>query len=182
MVTAAITATSFESLLLPTGWKHSDFRDVTVENINYKVVYSFDSYFTDPVFRSKFDFVFDNEDNFQTWERTGQYSYFIIPLDIVSQIKHYSAWIKEAYPEKIFDVVLNTEEIEVEGQMIQVPTNIIKMIPCGITAFNAEGEMLLDAVIESWNTQVPSKAIDFNVKFYSLSELTQFIESCTNSR
>lgn len=110
------------------------------------------------------------------------YSYFILPLDIVSQIKHYSAWVKEAYPEKIFDVVLNTEEIEVEGQMVTVPTNIIKMIPCGITAFNAEGEMLLEAVIESWNTQGPGKAINFNVKFYSLSELTQFIESCTNSR
>lgn len=110
------------------------------------------------------------------------YSYFILPLDLVPQIAHYSAWVKEAYPEKIFDVVLNTEEIEVEGQMVSVPTSIIKMIPCGITAFNAEGEMLLEAVIESWNTQVPSKAINFNVKFYSLSELTQFIESCTNSR
>ena len=182
MVTAAINTAYFESLLLPIGWKQSDFRDVTVEYINYKVVFSFDSYFADPVFRSKFDFVFNNEADYQTWERTGQYSYFIIPLDIVSQIKHYSAWVKEAYPEKIFDVVLNTEEIEVEGQMVTVPTNIIKMIPCGITAFNAEGEMLLDAVIESWNTQVPSKAIDFNVKFYSLSELNQFIESCTNSR
>ena len=112
----------------------------------------------------------------------SNYSYFILPLDLIPQIAHYAGWVKEAYPEKIFDVVLNTEEIEVEGQMVSVPTNIIKMIPCGITAFNAEGEMLLEAVIESWNTQVPSKAIDFNVKFYTLSELTQFIESCTNSR
>lgn len=182
MVIAAINILAFETLQLPRWWSQSDFRDVTVENINYKVVFSFQSYFEDETFRAKFDFVFDNESDYQTWERIGQYSYFIIPLDIVSQIKHYSAWVKEAYPEKIFDVVLNTEEIEVEGQVVTVPTNIIKMIPCGITAFNPEGEMLLEAVIESWNTQVPSKAIDFNVKFYSLSELTQFIESCTNSR
>lgn len=109
------------------------------------------------------------------------YSYFILPLDLVPAIKHYSDWVKEAYPEKIFDVVLGIEEIEVEGQMVTVPTNILKMIPCGITAFNPEGEMLLEAVIESWNTQAPNKAIDFNVKFYSLTELDNFIASCGSS-
>lgn len=109
------------------------------------------------------------------------YSYFILPLDLIPSIKHYSDWVKEAYPEKIFDVVLASEEIEVEGQMVTVPTNILKMIPCGITAFNPEGEMLLEAVIESWNTQAPNKAIDFNVKFYSLTELDNFIASCGSS-
>lgn len=181
MVTAAINTANFHILQLPTGWFQSDFRDVTVENINYKVVFSFPSYFEDETFRTKFDFIFDNEVDYLKWERIGQYSYFIIPLDIVSQIKHYSAWVKEAFPKKIFDVVLNTEEIEVEGKMVTVPTNILKMIPCGITAFNEEGEMLLEAVIESWNTQVPSKAIDFNVKFYSLTELDNFIASCGSS-
>lgn len=109
------------------------------------------------------------------------YSYFILPLDLVPAIKHYSDWVKEAYPEKIFDVVLASDEIEVEGQMVTVPTNILKMIPCGITAFNEEGEILLEAVIESWNTQAPNKAIDFNVKFYSLTELDNFIASCGSS-
>jgi hypothetical protein len=125
---------------------------------------------------------FESYDLYAAAKRAQTYSFFIIPLDIVSQIKHYSAWVKEAYPEKIFDVVLNSEEIDVEGQMITVPTNVLKMIPCGITRFNEDGELLLEAVIEYWNSLVPSKAIDFNVKFYSLSELTQFIESCGSTR
>ncbi len=181
MIIAVINTIAYSNLILPADWKESDFYDVIVENIAYKRVYTFDKYFADPIFRAKFDFVFENEADYQTWERTGQYSYFVLPLDLIPQIAHYSGWVKEAYPEKIFDVVLTSDEIEVEGQMVTVPTNILKMIPCGITAFNPEGEMLLEAVIESWNTQAPNKAIDFNVKFYSLTELDNFIASCGSS-
>jgi len=120
---------------------------------------------------------FQNYEMYKAAKRSETYSFFILPLDLVPQIAHYSGWVKEAYPERIFDVVLNSEDIEVEGQMVTVPTNILKMIPCGITHFNPEGEMLLDAVIESWNTEAPGKRIDFNVKFYKLDDLNAFIEN-----
>ena len=124
----------------------------------------------------------DNE-GFETYElyaaakRAQTYSFFILPLDLIPQIAHYSDWVKEAYPEKIFDVVLDKKEVIVEGQSVTIPTNILKMIPCGITKFNEEGEMLLEAVIENWNTQIPSKRIDFGVKFYKLDDLNAFIEN-----
>ena len=153
------------------------FTDEVYEGIEYKQIFTFEHHI-----HTNEGLFFDTQEDFQNWKNQHEYDYFILPLDLVPSIKHYASWVKETYPDKIFDVVLGADEIEVEGQMVSVPTNILKMIPCGITAFNPEGEMLLEAVIESWNTQVPSKAINFNVKFYSLSELTQFIESCTNSR
>ena len=154
----------------------NSFTNLLHDGVEYKQLSAMEHYFNE-----HFEQVFEDQKSFEKWLTPGQYSFFILPLDLVPSIKHYSDWVKEAYPEKIFDVVLASEEIEVEGQMVTVPTNIVKMIPCGITAFNPEGEMLLDAVIESWNTQAPNKAIDFNVKFYSLTELDNFIASCGSS-
>lgn len=152
------------------------FTDEMYEGVEYKQIFTFEHHIhtTEGLF-------FNTQEDFQNWKNQHEYDYFILPLDLVPSIKHYASWVKETYPDRIFDVVLSTDEIEVEGQMVTVPTNILKMIPCGITAFNSEGEMLLEAVIESWNTQAPNKAIGFNVKFYSLTELDNFIASCGSS-
>jgi hypothetical protein len=149
------------------------FTQITRMGVDYMTVFTFDKYCEGV----PFDFLFDNTEEYERWIYEGELKYFIIPLDLVPQIAHYADWVKEAYPDKIFDVVLDKKEVIVEGQPVTIPTNILKMIPCGIAHFNAEGEMLLDAVIESWNTQVPSKRIDFGVKFYNLHELETFIDN-----
>ena len=147
-------------------------RESFTEHKGYKVLNAMEHYFNE-----HFEIVFDNDEDFETWKHKDELKYFILPLDLVPSIAHYADWVKEAYPDRIFDVVLERKEIIVEGQPVIVPTNILKMIPCAITNFNEEGEMLLEAVIESWNTQAPSKRIDFEVKFYRLDDLNAFIEN-----
>lgn len=105
------------------------------------------------------------------------YCYFIIPLDLVSNLDHYATWVKEAYPNKIFDIALESITVEIEGKAVAITSNILKMIPCGITHFNDEGIQLLDAIIEGWNIENPNKAIAFDVKFNSLADLETFIEN-----
>jgi len=136
-----------------------------------------------------FDFELTNEpfsiDDFQNWRKdltTGEwklrdellYKYFLIPVELVPNIAHYADFVKETFPELIFDVVLDRQTIPVEGVNVEVPTNQVKMIPCNCTRWTEEGLALLDAVIENWNTTYPTKLIDFQVKFESYEEFKAF--------
>ncbi len=136
-----------------------------------------------------FDFELTDEpfsiDDFQNWQKdlsTGEwklraellYKYFLIPLDLVPNIAHYAGFVKETFSELIFDVILDKQTISVEGVDIEVPTNQVKLIPCNCTHWTEEGLMLLDAVIENWNTSNPNKVINFQVKFESFEEFKTF--------
>lgn len=102
------------------------------------------------------------------------YKYFLIPTELISNIKHYAGFVKKAYPELMFSVILNSEDLVVENETIKVVTNTLSMIPCSVTRWTDEGLMVLDAVVENWNHTVPSKLISFNVKFESYNELMAF--------
>lgn len=69
---AVINTTNFQSLQIPSPWsKEYDFRDIEVEEINYKYVYSFDHYFDDQAFSNQFDFIFETEGDFNDWVENG---------------------------------------------------------------------------------------------------------------
>ena len=102
------------------------------------------------------------------------YKYFLIPTELIPNISHYAGFVKKAYPDMIFSVVLSNEDLVVENEAIKVVTSSLSMIPCAVTRWTEEGLMVLDAVIENWNISVPSKAINFNVKFESYNELMSF--------
>ena len=74
----------------------------------------------------------------------------------------------------MFSVILNSEDLVVENETIKVVTNTLSMIPCAVTRWTDEGLMVLDAVVENWNHTVPSKAINFDVKFESYNDLMAF--------
>ena len=123
--------------------------------------------------------------DFNNWKKdltTGEwklrdellYKYFLIPLDLVPNIAHYADFVKETFPELIFDVILDKQVITVEGVNVEVPVNQVKMIPCNCTRWTEEGLQLLDAVIENWNTSNPTKLITFQVKFESYEEFKVF--------
>ena len=102
------------------------------------------------------------------------WKYFLIPLDLVPYISHYSDFVKEAYPELIFDVVVENRTIEVEGVDVLIPHKQIKVIPCSCTRWTDEGVDLLDAIVENWNVTYPDKQIDFQVAFESFEEFENF--------
>lgn len=123
--------------------------------------------------------------DFNNWKKdltTGEwklrdellYRYFLIPLDLVPNIAHYAGFVKDTFPELIFDVILDKQDITVEGVNVEVPVNQVKMIPCNCTRWTDEGLQLLDAVIENWNTTHPNKLINFQVKFESYDEFKVF--------
>lgn len=113
------------------------------------------------------------------YQDATNYKYFLIPTELVANIKHYAGFVKDAYPELMFDVVLSSESIPVEEKTIRVVTNSLSVIPCAVTRWTDEGLMVLDAVVENWNYNVPSKRITFDVKFESYSELIAFRNSNT---
>ncbi len=102
------------------------------------------------------------------------YKYFLIPLDLVPNIAHYAGFVYQTFPELIFDVVLQSQTITVEGTDVSVPSNQVKLIPCCCTHWTDEGLMLLDAVIENWNTSVPNKTINFQYSFESFDLFKAF--------
>lgn len=102
------------------------------------------------------------------------YKYFLIPVELVPNIAHYADFVKETFPDLIFDVVLDRQIIPVEGVNVEVPTTQVKMIPCNCTQWTEEGLQLLDAVTENWNTSNPNKLITFPVKFESYAEFETF--------
>ena len=102
------------------------------------------------------------------------YKYFLIPTELISNIKHYAGFVKKAYPEMMFSVILSSEDLSVEGEIIKVVTNTLSMIPCAVTRWTEEGLQLLDAVVENWNHSSPSKTILFDVKFESYNDLIAF--------
>ena len=103
--------------------------------------------------------------------------YFLIPTELIPNISHYAGFVKKAYPDMIFSVVLSNEDLVVENEAIKVVTSSLSMIPCAVTRWTDEGLMVLDAVIENWNISVPSKIINFDVKFESYNELMAFIDA-----
>ena len=112
-----------------------------------------------------------------TYTDINSHKYFLIPIELVPQIKHYSEWVKMTYPDLVFDVTLTKDEVVVEGTTFNIPSSTLKMIPCSVTRWVDEGVQLLDAIVENWNYSVPSKQINFDVKFESYSELMEFIRS-----
>ena len=156
------------------------FEDIELLGITHKKLFAFEDYING----YPFDYVFDTEEEFQTWINNEQYpplyKYFLIPLDLVPQIGHYSGFVKQTFPELIFDVILESQTIPVEGIDVVVPSNQVKLIPCNCTHWSVEGLQLLDAVIQNWNTAVPNKTINFPVKFESFVLFTQFRDSNIN--
>jgi len=150
------------------------FEDVELTGIEYKKLFAFDTY----IDTYPFDYVFDTEEEFQNWINNEQYpplyKYFLIPLDLVPNIAHYAGFVYQTFPELIFDVVLESQTITVEGVDVIVPSNQIKLIPCNCTHWSEEGLMLLEAVIENWNTAVPNKTINFPIKFESFDLFKSF--------
>ena len=112
-----------------------------------------------------------------TYTDINTHKYFLIPIELIPQIKHYSEWVKMTYPDLVFDVTLMKDEVVVKGTTFNIPSSTLKMIPCSVTRWVDEGVQLLDAVVENWNYSVPSKQINFEVKFESYAELMEFIKS-----
>lgn len=103
--------------------------------------------------------------------------YYILPLEIVGRIKQYSGYVMKTYPELIFDVTLASEEIVVESTTLIIPRNQIRMLPCSSRYFADDAVPLLDAIIELWNYDNPTKQVNFQYKFNSYAELMAFINA-----
>ena len=146
------------------------FEDIEVGGDSYKKLFAFSEYIDGYVF----DKVFDTHEDFELWKLEYEYKYFLIPLDLVQNIAHYAGFVYQTFPELIFDVVLESQTITVEGVDVIVPSNQIKLIPCNCTHWSEEGLMLLEAVIENWNTAVPNKTINFPIKFESFDLFKSF--------
>lgn len=100
--------------------------------------------------------------------------YYLIPLEIIPYIKHYSGYVAICRHDLIFDVVLQYDDVIVEGETLRVPSNVIKMLPCCSTRYDEEAVMVLDAVIENWNVSNPDKAINFQYMFQNLGDFMNF--------
>lgn len=116
---------------------------------------------------------FKNHERFKFIDKPD-WKYFLIPLDLVPYISHYSDFVKEAYPELIFDIIVENRTLQVEGADVVIPHKQIKVIPCSCTRWSDEGLELLDAVIENWNVTYPDKQINFQVAFESFEEFENF--------
>lgn len=149
------------------NYRESDFVEFVRAGVTYYKIVAFD-------YSYDFDIVFNNEDEFNEW--LVDFVYFIIPTDFVSMIDHYSGFVKEALIDKRFDIICATAQIDVEGNLITVPTAVVNVIPCSVTHWTEDGLAVLDAVIGSWNNQNPKKVIDIPYKFESMAELQAFIE------
>lgn len=105
-------------------------------------------------------------------EKAG-YKYFLIPSDLVPHIAHYAGFVKEALFHLAFNVQANDVDAIVEGEAVKSPL-FINQIPCSCTHWTDEGLMLLDAVVENWDTTYPHKPMREPYKFESYNELIAF--------
>ena len=113
----------------------------------------------------------------ETWvDPESLYKYFLIPSDMVSQIAHYSGFVKEAMFHKSFNVKVSEIETTVEGQAVMSPL-FINYIPCSCTHWTDEGLQLLEAVVENWNVSNDLKKMIEPYKFESYAELEAFIQN-----
>lgn len=103
--------------------------------------------------------------------------YYILPIEIVGRINQYSGYVMKTYRELIFDVTLASEEIVIEQTTITIPRNQIRMLPCSSRYFADDAVQLLDAIIELWNYDNPTKQVNFQYKFNSYAELMAFINA-----
>ena len=139
----------------------NSFTDIKVGTGSYKMLFAFSEY----VDGYTFDKVFNTHEELELWKLEYEYKYFLIPLDLVSNISHYAGFVYQTFPNLIFDVVLEKTTITVEGVDVEIPVNQVKLIPCNCTHWTDEGLQLLDAVIENWNTSYPEKEINFQYAF-----------------
>lgn len=145
----------------------SDFKVIERAGEKYNYLLAFEQYID-----AKFEYQFDSVEEYEEW--LTDFVYFLIPTDFVSLIGHYSGFVKEALIDKRFDLILSKEDVEVEGKIISVPTNVVNVIPCSVTHWTEEGLQVLEAVIGSWNNQNPTKVINIPYKFESYNELISF--------
>lgn len=149
------------------------FKDVIQGGKDFKVLCAFEHYING----HPFDFVFDTVEAYEKWVIEYEWRYFLIPLELVPAISHYADFVKTTFPELIFDVVLQRQAVTVGGVVVEVPTTMVKMIPCNCTHWTDEGLQLLDAVIENWNTSYPGEVINFQYKFETFDEFKAFRDS-----
>ena len=102
------------------------------------------------------------------------YKYFLIPTDFITYIKHYSGFVKKAYPDLAFNLILTSDDIVVEGETMRIVTNTVSVIPCSVTHWSEDGLMVLESVIGSWNNQNTTKTINVPYKFESYNDLIAF--------
>lgn len=105
-------------------------------------------------------------------EKEG-YKYFLIPSDLVPHIAHYAGFVKEALFHLAFNVKAASVGAVVEGEEVESPL-YINHIPCSCTHWTEEGLMLLEAIIENWDTTYPNKPLREPYKFESYNELIAF--------
>lgn len=145
----------------------SDFKVIERAGEQYNYLLAFEQYID-----SKFEYQFNTIEEYEEW--LVDFVYFIIPTDFVPMIDHYSGFVKEVLIDKRFDLILESKEIDVEGKLIKVPTNVVNVIPCSATHWTDEGLAVLDAVIGSWNNQNPTKTIVAPYQFENYNDLIVF--------
>lgn len=153
----------------------------SIDNNGYVVAYGLGDF----DFESNGDEPFLNANEGDQWrlvegewinEKAG-YKYFLIPSDLVPQISHYAGFVKEALFYLSFNVKAASVDAVVEGVDVESPL-YINHIPCSCTHWTEEGLMLLDAIIENWDTTYPNKPLREPYKFESYNELIAFRNAC----
>ena len=74
------------------------FTDIEVGADSYKMLFAFSEY----IDGYPFDKIFDTHEELELWKLEYEWKYFLIPLDLVPAIAHYSGFVKQTFPELIF--------------------------------------------------------------------------------
>ena len=144
------------------------FEEVAFKTLPYMYLLAMDKYIDGYDFDVVFNDVADYNDGLV---------YYLIPLEIMPYIKHYSGYVAICRHDLAFDVVLQYDEVIVEGETLRVPSNVIKMLPCCSTYYNPEAVQVLEAIIENWNVSNPTKQINFQFMFNTYGEFQNFVNT-----
>ena len=151
------------------GFSDSDFKEVIRGGKEYVYCYCFSEY------APLFDIVFETLEDYETW--LNDFCYFIIPNEIIPQISHYSGWIIGVKDELTFNLTLNKGVYTIDGVDYELATNSVQMIVCYVNRWVDEGVNLLEAIIELWNNDNPTKIINHPIMFDSYKDVVAFIDS-----
>lgn len=103
------------------------------------------------------------------------YQYIIIPSSMVPLLTDMVGLVEDILPHLSFDVVLETTEItNRKGEVKKVKSKVINMTPCAIIEWEEGDDVLLQGIVDNWNSENASKQITFNCRFETLQKLESF--------
>lgn len=151
----------------------ADFSQITRGVVTYNKLFAFAQYIDD-----RFEHVFDSEDELNEW--LTDYVYFIVPIEYVDAISKYNGVVQQAHTELVFNVTCATSVISIAGVDQVIPSSVVSVLPGASAYFDDAGIAIIDAIVDSWNTANPKRAIPEPYRFDSYKELIAYRDKCQN--